>query len=128
MAQVRDSTDRPEQGSLLAMRRRGKYNVSAKKDRTYNGITFDSRREMKRYMELELLEKAGVIEHLQCQITYEVIPKYGKERAAHYIADFVYTDENGHTVIEDAKGVKTPEYVLKRKLMNWLHKIQVREV
>lgn len=97
-----------------------------------DGITFDSRKEAQRYAELKLLERSGAIHNLQRQVRYELIPaqkKDGKtiERACHYIADFVYT-ENGKTVVEDVKGYRTKEYVLKRKLMLQVHGIEVREV
>ena len=45
-----------------------------------------------------------------------------------YVADFVYLDEQGKTVVEDAKGVRTKDYIIKRKLMLWLHNIRIREV
>ena len=98
---------------------------------TVNGITFDSRKEANRYIELSSLEKVGKVSDLQCQVKFELIPSQrinGKvaERACHYIADFVYM-ENGQKVVEDTKGFKTPEYIIKRKLMLWVHKIQVKE-
>lgn len=97
-----------------------------------DGITFDSKKEANRYAELRLLERSGAIHNLQRQVRYELIPaqkKDGKtvERACHYIADFVY-EENGKTVVEDVKGYRTKEYVLKRKLMLQVHGIEVREV
>lgn len=97
-----------------------------------DGITFDSKKEANRYAELKLLERSGAIHNLQRQVRYELIPaqkKNGKtvERACHYIADFVY-EENGKTVVEDVKGFRTKEYVLKRKLMLQVYGIEVREV
>lgn len=97
-----------------------------------DGITFDSRKEADRYAELKLLERSGAIHNLRRQVRYELIPaqkKDGKtiERACHYIADFVY-EENRKTVVEDVKGFRTKEYVLKRKLMLQVHGIEVREV
>lgn len=50
------------------------------------------------------------------------------ERRCEYIADFVYVDENGEKVVEDAKGYRTKDYIIKRKLMLWVHGIRVREV
>ena len=51
------------------------------------------------------------------------------EKSCVYIADFVYKDEEtGRTVVEDAKGVKTKDYIIKRKLMLWLHGIRIAEV
>ena len=100
-----------------------------------DGITFDSRREARRYSELKLLERAGQITDLELQKVYELIPaqyetyaRYGKkgqrikdgrrclEKSCTYIADFVYK-ENGQTVVEDTKGMKTEVYNIKRKMM-----------
>lgn len=113
-----------------------------------DGIIFDSKKEGKRFMELSLLEKAGVIQNLQRQVKYELIPcqhekstevykkgikkgqlKPGKvlERQCEYIADFVY-QENGKTVVEDTKGFRTAEYIIKRKLMLYIHGIRIKEV
>ena len=80
-----------------------------------NGIRFDSKREANRWFELRMLERAGKIEKLKRQVKYLLIPSQyrdGKciEREASYIAD-------GHLVVEDCKGFRTPEYKLKRKLM-----------
>lgn len=82
---------------------------------------FDSKHELKRWQELKLLEKAGEISDLRRQVKFELIPAQrinGKivERSCTYIADFVYIYK-GSVVVEDAKGFKTPEYKIKRKLM-----------
>lgn len=97
-----------------------------------NGITYDSAKEARRHAELLLLEKVGAIQGLARQVKYELIPSQrigGRvvERACIYIADFVYT-ENGAVVVEDTKGYRTPEYIIKRKLMLYIHGIRVREV
>lgn len=120
-----------------------KYN---NKKVTINGITFDSHKEARRYGELRLLERSGAITNLARQVEYELIPvqkqtteytdKKGKtrrktavlERAVKYIADFVYYDKNGQMVVEDAKGVRTKEYVIKRKLMLYMYGIKISEV
>lgn len=86
-----------------------------------NGIRFDSKREANRWAELRILERAGKIQKLKRQVKYLLIPSQyrdGKciEREASYIADFVYI-KDGHLVVEDCKGFRTPEYKLKRKLM-----------
>jgi hypothetical protein len=113
---------------------------------TVNGIVFDSRKEARRYQELLLLQRAGVIKSLQRQVKYVLIPaqyesfeRYGKngqeltpgkkliERECAYVADFVYV-EDGKTVIEDTKGMKTKDYIIKRKLMLHIHGIRIREV
>lgn len=94
---------------------------------TVDGHTFDSKKEYNRYCELKLMERAGLIKDLETQKKFELIPKQDGERAVNYIADFVYT-ENGETVVEDTKGFKTKEYIIKRKLMKYIHGIEIKEV
>ena len=93
-----------------------------------DGRLFDSKAEAARWQELSLLERAGEITELERQVEYELIPKQKGERAAKYIADFRYVDHEGNTVVEDTKGVKTPVWIIKRKLMLRVHGIRVREV
>lgn len=98
-----------------------------------DGIVFDSKKEARRYQELKLFEKAGVISDLQTQVKFVLIPAQrinGKvvERECSYVADFVYLDEAGKKVVEDTKGVKTKDYIIKRKLMLWVHFIRIKEV
>lgn len=93
-----------------------------------DGITFDSKREAKRYGELKLLERAGAIKGLQRQVRYELIPAFdvdGKHyRPTSYVADFVYTDTaTGAEVVEDCKGYRTDVYRLKAKM--FAHKFGV---
>ena len=95
-------------------------------------MTFDSVKEYRRFCELRLLERAGAITELERQVKFELIPSQriaGKvvERACAYIADFVYM-ENGKKVVEDTKGFRTPDYIIKRKLMLWVHGIRIKEV
>lgn len=108
-----------------------KYNS---KKTVVDGQTFDSKKEANRYQELLLLEKAGVIKNLSRQVKFVLIPSQrdeatGKviERECSYKADFVY-EEDGKTVVEDVKGFRTKEYVIKRKLMLWRYGIRIREV
>ena len=121
---------------------RSKYGA---KKITQNGITFDSKREAKRYGELLLLERAGAITELQRQVEFVLIPAQrepdtigkrggvikGKviEHKCSYVADFVYK-EDGKLVVEDVKSpiTKTKDYVIKRKLMLWVHNIRIKEV
>jgi len=88
---------------------------------------YDSKREAKRAHELKLMERAGAISDLREQVSFEIIPKQQGEQAAHYVADFVY-QQGGNLCVEDVKGVKTPSYILKRKLMLHVHGIRIREV
>ena len=99
---------------------------------TVDGIEFDSQKESRRFCELRLLERAGRITDLQRQVKFELIPSQrinGKvvEWPCSYIADFVYM-ENGQKVVEDTKGFKTKDYIIKRKLMLKEHGIRIREV
>ena len=90
-----------------------------------DGITFDSKREAKRYSELKILERCNIISDLKLQVSYVLIPaqKGGlrNELALKYIADFTYFDnELNKQIILDVKGVKTPIYIAKRKMMKSL--------
>lgn len=82
---------------------------------------FDSKKEAERYAELLLLQRAGKISNLQRQVKFELIPAQYRDgkcifRKCEYIADFVY-EQDGNKVVEDVKGFRTPEYIIKRKLM-----------
>ena len=124
---------------------------------TIDGIEFQSTKEGNRYCELKLLQRSGKISNLELQKRYELIPaqyetvetgeyykigaKKGQpktkevciEQSVVYIADFVY-QENGKTIVEDVKGFRDPtsstyaKFVLKRKMMLWLHGIKINEV
>ena len=99
---------------------------------TRDGIEFDSIKECQRYCELKLMQRAGLISGLQMQVPFELIPSQridGKvvERAVNYIADFVY-QQNGLKVVEDTKGMRTKDYIIKRKLMLYVHGIRIVEV
>lgn len=103
-----------------------------------------SKKEHNRANQLKLWQRAGLISNLREQVPFELIPaQYGEcgtdlkgkpvrvciEKSCKYIADFVYTDnETGQTIVEDTKGVRTKEYIIKRKLMLYLHGIRIKEV
>lgn len=112
-----------------------KYN---NKKTIVDGITFDSKKEAARYQELKALEAAEQISDLKRQVKFTLIPSQridGKvvERECYYIADFEYY-ENGQRVVEDVKGYRNPQsagyakFVIKRKLMLYIHGIRVREI
>ena len=102
------------------------------KTQTIDGMVFDSRKEATRYGELKLMERAGLIKDLQTQVKFELIPKQDGERACAYVADFVYINcETGLKVVEDVKSKATKKkesYIIKRKLMLYIHGIKIREV
>jgi len=132
---------------MAAIRKRGEeMSKYGSKKITVDGETFDSMKEYRRFCELRLMEKAGLITNLQRQVKfllipaqYEHYPRFGKngkplkpgkrliEKECAYYADFVYT-EKGQDVVEDTKGVRTPEYIIKRKLMLHIHRIRIQEV
>lgn len=90
---------------------------------------YASKREAARAQELVYMQRMGIISDLEEQVKFEIIPKNEDERAAHYIADFVYVDcETDLQVVEDVKGFRTSEYKLKRKLMRHVHGIKISEV
>lgn len=117
------------------MYRQSKYNA---KKITVDGISFDSRKEANRWYELKMLERAGDIKNLRRQVKYELTPVFrdynGKvfERASSYTADFVYEQVLPmgltKTVVEDVKGYRTGEYILKRKMMMDRYGIRIKEV
>jgi hypothetical protein len=91
-----------------------------------DGIMFDSKREAARYMELVLLERAGEISRLELQPKYDCVVN-GKKICT-YKADFRYFNANG-SVVEDVKGMKTPVYRLKKKLVEALYPgVTIQEV
>lgn len=98
----------------------------------YDGMRFDSKKELRRYKELVILERAGWIKGLRRQVKYTLIPTQyvdGRlaERELYYKADFVYTRE-GEEIVEDTKGYRTPDYIIKRKMMLHKYGIRIREV
>ena len=103
-----------------------------------DGKTFDSQKEAARWAELKLLQRTGQIYELRRQVVFEIIPTQRDEatgelveRCARYIADFVYRERStGKIVVEDVKSdaTKTPEFILKRKLMYYRFGIRIKEV
>lgn len=104
--------------------KRNKFNAIKKEA---NGREYDSGQESKRALELQWLLKLGEITDLQYQVPFELIPKQPGERSVKYFADFVYVDKDGNRVVEDAKGHRTADYRIKRKLMLWVFGIKILE-
>lgn len=109
------------------------------------GIEFDSKKEGMRYLLLKDQQRQGLISDLQLQVPFELLPAIYEDQVVHlktkdktvrklvqrsvtYVADFVYTDKDGNRHVEDAKGLRLPEYVLKKKMMLALLGITVTEV
>lgn len=101
---------------------------------TVDGFTFDSKKEAKRYLELKQMEKDGLINDLQLQVPFVLIPpfeieidgKKRKRRKMEYIADFVYYINNVK-VVEDVKGRKTEVYKIKKKIFEYKFKTTIKE-
>lgn len=126
-------------------RNKSKYNA---KKVEIDGIRFDSVKESRRFLELKAMEEAEVISELKRQIKYVLIPaqrepdtvgkRGGKikgkllERECSYVADFVYKDVQGNTVVEDVKGYRGGGayeiFKIKRKLMLYVHGIKIIEI
>ena len=94
-----------------------KYNAQKM---TIDGVTFDSRKEARRYLILKARASMGQISGLELQPRYELQPSFKRDgkaiRAIHYVADFRYT-ENGRVIVEDAKGMQTPVFKIKFKML-----------
>ena len=126
--------------------RKNKYGAKKITDPA-TGYVFDSKREYRRWQELRFMEKNGQLLGLQRQVKYVLIPaqyeryerfsdKTGKrlkdgirclEKEVSYVADFVY-EQSGKTIVEDTKGFRTADYIIKRKLMLQVHGIRIQEV
>lgn len=92
-----------------------------------DNIKFPSTAEANRYEDLKLLVSGGVIKNLELQPRYPLV--VNDLKVGEYRADFSYFDnEIGKWVVEDVKGVKTPVYKLKKKLVSALYGIEIKEV
>lgn len=102
--------------------RRSKYNA---RKVTIDGIVFASGHEGARYTELKLLQRAGKITGLELQPKFDF--KIEGKKVFLYKADFAYF-EGDKRIIEDAKGFKTREYKLKKKIIEAAYHLQITEV
>jgi hypothetical protein len=110
----------------------------------YEGIVFDSLKEKRRYCQLQILEKNGIISDLRLQVPFELIPAIYEDeivqlktktkikrklvqRSTTYVADFVYL-QDGKMIVEDTKGFRTKEYELKKKMMRAFLGIEIKEI
>lgn len=111
----------------------------------FDGITFDSKKEMYRYIRLKSMQEEGSISDLRLQVPYVLIPaiyedeivtlktktkvvKKCVQQAVKYVADFVYKDHYGYEIVEDTKGMRTEGYLLKKKMMRAFLGITIKEV
>ena len=121
--QVADCMKRMRSGNESAPAKKPKYrNHKVRLD----GRTFASKLEAGRYVDLKMMEAAGVIHGLRCQVSFRL--EVNSLLVCRYVADFTYFMKGGLVqIIEDAKGCQTPEYLLKKKLMLAIHGIAIQE-
>lgn len=103
------------------MQKQSKYGA---KKTVVDGIKFDSMAEAARYGVLKVIQAAGLISDLRLQVKYDIVVN-GK-KVCRYVSDFVYI-ENGKEIVEDVKGMKTPVYNLKKKLMEAVFGVVILE-
>jgi hypothetical protein len=93
---------------------------------TIDNIRFASRKEADFYVVLRTLLRAGLISDLRWQVRYPL--RVNGQLICTYVADFVHIDEHGMEIVTDVKGVRTREYITKKKLMAAIYGIAIREV
>lgn len=116
---------------------------------SFQGEEFDSKRELQRYLVLKDAESKGVIQNLQKQVNFELIPKIEEDVVIHlkrkdkiqrktiqqpiiYRADFVY-EKDGVMVVEDVKASANMRsldrvFLLKEKLFRWKYGFSIKRV
>ena len=121
---------------------KNKYNA---RKVTFDGITFDSKKEGLYYLRLKDMMQRGEITGLRLQVPYELLPAIYRDEVVHlktkdkvvqklvqravtYVADFVYTDKEGKEHVVDTKGLRLADYILKKKMMLALKGIEITEI
>lgn len=131
---IRSAKTPPWMKELLADQKTRQADKGLKKKSKYRNIKcegYDSLKEKRRATELKQQLRAGLISDLIEQPEFVLIPKQTGERAVKYLADFQYRDSAGEIVVEDVKSpitAKNPVYVIKRKLMLYVHGIKITQV
>lgn len=109
----------------------GKMSKYKNKKVVYKDMKFDSKKEYLRYLVLEDMQRKGEISEMKIQVPFVLVPPFelnGKKyKGIRYIADFVYK-KDGKVIVEDTKGYRTDVYKIKKKLMAYIHKIEIKEV
>lgn len=102
---------------MIPVKTRGWHKYGARST-VVDGIRFASKAEARHYAELKLLERAGKITALELQPKFPVVIR--GEHICDYVADFSYRDEVQRRVV-DVKGVETPVFRLKKRLVEALY-------
>lgn len=128
-----DPTAREAIGNVMRLLR-----VQSRKKNKYNarktvmcGHTFDSRREAEIYLDLLSRKQHGEILRIGLQPSYTLLEGFRdnegkKQRAITYTADFFVTYADGRNEVIEVKGVKTRDYVLRKKL--FLHMMRETDI
>lgn len=104
--------------TCVVKKARNKYN---NKKVVVEDIPFDSKKEANHYLELKALEDDGKINGLELQKVFMLIPKQADERPVTYVADFYYKTTDGQEIVEDTKGWRTSNYIIKRKMFKYFY-------
>ena len=127
MTRPKQSSSKPRATGSASPSKRSKY---GNKKCEIGGEKYRSKREANRHQALLLLERAGLLENLRREVPFVLAPAVrinGRGRPAlRYFADFVYV-QGGVEIVEDAKGVRTEGYRIKRHLMLSVHGISILE-
>ena len=118
-------TEHVNRQQLAEMLKRKRANKFGAQSVIVDGLRFDSSWEAERFNQLCLAARAGLVTDLRRQVTYDLT--INGVKVCQYRADFVYRDENGKEVVEDAKGYRTREYLIKKALMRAIHGIEILE-
>lgn len=122
------SVKRFYQDNIDKKNKKNRFNVSPVEERTLGGVVFASKKEMKRYAELQLLQRAGEVQDLELQPEFRV--SINDQHFCTYTADFAYT-EKGQRVIEELKSTGTAKdaaYRLRKKAAELFYNIKVKVI
>lgn len=125
MPTIKASDLSPALRKRLGVKARNKYGVADKAERTADGIPFDSKKEMHRYMELVQMQRAGSVKFFLRQVPFHL------PGGVVYRADFLVVYVNGDIVdvnFEDVKGMRTKEYLMKKKMVEAIYPVKIREL
>jgi hypothetical protein len=104
-----------------AGRRGNKYGVAPKGERTFEGFLFDSKAELHRFQELELLRRSGEVRLVLRQVPFHL------PGGVRYVLDFLVVWADGRLSFEDVKGHRTKEYLAKKKMVEAIHRVTIEE-
>ena len=110
------------------LKKANKYNA---RKTTVCGHEFDSKREAEVYLELLADKQAGKVVRIAFQPSYTLLEAFtdntGKrQQPITYTADFFVTYADGHAEVIEVKGMRTRDYLLRKKL--FLHMMRDTDI